>query len=113
MVHVCNRAWETGSGRPHTLNRPPMIERITIAKTETTTLYQDPSSVSPRYEQGKVEESSPAPRVEGGNDGLHSDESMMGGVVDKEMASAKGDRVAVSWRKLRLSIVKIVRLAVG
>lgn len=41
--------------------------------------------------------SSPAPCVEGGNDGLHDgDESMMGEVIDKEMASAKGSRGVVS-----------------
>lgn len=53
---------------------------------------------------------SPAPRVEGGNDGLHGDESMMmGEVVDKGMASANGDGVAISWLGPRLSMVKIVR----
>lgn len=59
--------------------------------------------------------SSPAPRVEGGNDGLHGDESMMmmGEAVDKEMASANGDGVAISWLGPRLSMVKIVRWARG
>ena len=56
-----------------------------IAKTDTTTLFRGyvisfliPLSIARRRT------SAPAPGVEGGNDGLHGDELVMGEAVDKE-----------------------------
>lgn len=45
--------------------------------------------------------------------GFMVDESMVGEVVDKEMASANGDRGVVSWLRSSLSMVRIVRGAVA
>lgn len=62
----------------HTLNKPPMIERIMMAKTETTTLLVECNDQRYSRINGTVGggRSSPAPGVEGGNDGLHGDESI-------------------------------------
>ncbi len=72
-------------------------------------------SVLFRYQERGGGESSPAPCVEGGNDGFHGDGWMS--VVDKETASAerggRGVGGVVSWLELSLAMVRIVRWAVG
>ena len=68
---------EGGRGSPaplgarHTLNRPPMTERIIMAKTDTTVLYEECVISLLLVSQAKRRGNAPAPGIKGGNDGLH------------------------------------------
>ena len=54
-----------------TLNRPPMTERIMIAKTDTTTLYEESMVSLMLISRAGCRGDAPAPGIEGGNDRLH------------------------------------------
>ena len=55
----------------HTLNRPPMTERIIMAKTDTTVLYDEGMVSLMLVSQAESRGNAPAPGIKGGNDGLH------------------------------------------
>ncbi len=60
-----------GEGAPRTLNSPPMMERMMMAKTDTTTLTRSRSQLCScvRWVDGRL--AVPTPGVEGGDDRFH------------------------------------------